>query len=330
MAGEAMRLGREADNGRAPAGRSLGTAPSPGAEPQRRTIRSRSPLLLRDAATGEAPEVDLAVELHMPRVDGGGPVPGVVVVEGLGGLHDARERAYGRKLADAGYAAIIVDSFGSRGVGRNGDLVRALFVTESMMLADAFAALRYLAALPQVDAGRIGVIGFSYGGMISALSAYSQIADVFAGPGPRFATHLSYYGCSIPRMEDPTTTGAPVAVLVGEYDRNVSVQRSDAIVGDLRHGGSDCRFHVFEATYHQWDGPDLRKRFVPANLKRLRLRVGTDNRVRDERTGIAFSGRKSRAAVIGLWTDPTGYSMLHDSEVSRRTDDILFSRLEAM
>ncbi len=297
---------------------------------ERVRLKSWNPLLLSDIA-GDRPEPDYEVEaeLYRPeRVDG--RAPGVIVSEGLGGLHDSRERGYGRKLSAEGHVVLVIDSFKSRGVGKNGDLVRAYTVTELMMLADAFAGLAYLASRPDVDAGRIGIIGFSYGGMVSVLTSYSQLADLFLPQGPRFSTHLSYYGCSIPRLANPTTTGAPVKILLGGLDRNVSIPRTNQIVADLRNGGSDVEMKIFDEVYHQWDGEDETRRHVNFNLRRLHMALSEDHRIRDERTGVTMASRASRMAVIAMWTSPFGYTILRDEETARRTDDILLEALRAM
>lgn len=292
-------------------------------------IESPNPLLLRDMLEPEkVGTVELHAELHLPA--GEGPWPGVVILDGLGGPKGARERRYGRVLSDHGYAALVLDSFATRGVGERGDLARAIRVSEAMMLGDAFAGLRHLAERPDVDGSRIGVIGFSYGGMITALAAYEQLARTYLPQGPRFSTHVSYYGCSIPRLEDPATTGAPVTHLLGDRDRNVLIPRVHEIAADLRRGGSESKVQVFDGIYHQWDGSDETKRFFPFNLRRLRFRIGRDAEVRDERTGMRMTGRASRLGLIALWTDPTGYSMLQDAETTKRSDEILLVALGAM
>ncbi len=292
-------------------------------------IQSPNPLLLRDMLDPVKVEtVRLHAELHLPAKEG--PWPGVVILDGLGGPKGARERRYGRLLSDHGYAALVLDSFATRGVGTRGDLVRAIRVSEAMMLGDAFAGLRHLADRPDVDPERIGVIGFSYGGMITALAAYEQLAQIYLPQGPRFRTHVSYYGCSIPRLENPATTGAPVTHMLGGRDRNVLMARAHKIAADLRRGGSESQVKVFDGIYHQWDGSDEKKRFFPFNLRRLRFRIGRDAEVRDERSGMRMTGRASRLGLIALWTDPTGYTMLRDEETTRRSDEILLAALGAM
>jgi hypothetical protein len=87
---------------------------------------------------------------------------------------------------------------------------------------------------------------------------------------------------------------------------------------------------LFERAYHQWDGSDATGRFFPFNLRRLHFRVGRDGEVRDERTGLAMNGRISRFALIGLLTDPTGYSMLRDEEITALTNKVLLAVLGRM
>lgn len=297
---------------------------------ERLQLTGPNPLLLHDMlAQNSVEQIELTAELYLPE-DRADPVPAVVVLDGLGGPKDSRERDYGRMLSREGFAVLVLDSFACRGVGDRGDLMRAFTVTEAMMLCDAFTGFSYLAERPDVDASRIGVIGFSYGGMITVLTAYEQIARLLLPDDRRFRAHVAFYGCSVPRMADPTTTGAPVTMLLGELDRNVSIPRTELIADDLRRGGSPCDMRVFESVYHQWDGTDETKRFFPFNLRRLRFRVDEDQEVRDERTGLRMRGSVGRIALMSLWADPTGYSMLRDEETSRRSREILLAALRSM
>lgn len=267
--------------------------------------------------------------LHLPR--GRGPFPAVVVMEGLGGLKKSRELWYGKFLAENGFAALVVDSFGARGAAGYKHNIRALTVTEAMLLADAFAALEYLRGQPTVRADAISIFGFSYGGMISTLTSYRQIRDLYLGPGgAAFAGHVAYYGCSVPRLEDPATTGAPLLLQIGEFDRNVSVPRTRDIVADLRRGGSPVDLVVYEDTYHQWDGSDRKKRFVQFALPDTRIRVARDHSMRDERTGLRITGRISRAAAILASVDPRGYHILRDESVIEEANQRTLSFLRTV
>ncbi len=294
--------------------------------PETVKLPSWNPFLLHDLPE-QATDPDFPVEAEFYRPAGSEPLPAVMFSQGLGGVRDARERSYAASLADFGYASLIIDSFASRGADGYPEPVRALYVTESMILADAFAGLRFLAARPDIDASRIYIVGFSYGGMISVLAAHEQFARVFLPDSLRFAGHVSYYGCTVPRLDDPRTSGAPVTIMQGGRDGNISIRRSGEIVGDLRRGGSPVHYTVFPDAYHQWESAEDRRSFVQFNLAGCRMRVAADGAVREERTGLEVNGPLSRTLAITMWANPLGYYMRRDADAARRSFDILLKAL---
>src|SRR6266705_4020809 len=85
---------------------------------------------------------------------GEGPFPAVVQLHGCGGL-EAQSYRWARWLAEHGYVALVVDSFGPRGAKAD---CRSAGPDEPPITArfdDAFGALRYLQSLPSVRADRI-------------------------------------------------------------------------------------------------------------------------------------------------------------------------------
>ena len=98
--------------------------------------------------------------------DSSGPHPGVVVIHEAYGLND-HIKDVSRRLAEEGYAALAVDLF----TGRNRALCMARYMTGMLIGAvnrpgidDLKSALTFLAKLPEVDAHRMGAIGFCMGG----------------------------------------------------------------------------------------------------------------------------------------------------------------------
>src|SRR5258708_366145 len=96
--------------------------------------------------------------------------PGVLVFhEGLGLGEFAMARAW--RLAELGYVALAADMFGDRRQARNlqevANLVGGLRNDPETLRARGRAALATLAALPQVDANRLGAIGFCFGGTVA-------------------------------------------------------------------------------------------------------------------------------------------------------------------
>jgi carboxymethylenebutenolidase len=122
---------------------------------------------------------------------GPGPHAGVVVIHEAYGLND-NIREVADRFAGEGYAALAVDLFstGPRAVCMarimNGMLLRPL---RNGVVADLRAALDFLGARPEVDAGRLGAIGFCMGGsyalQLACVDSGLKVASLFYGMNPR-------------------------------------------------------------------------------------------------------------------------------------------------
>ena len=111
-----------------------------------------------------------------------GPRPGVLVFhEGLGLGEFAMARAL--RLAELGYVALAADMYGDRRQARNltevAKLVGGLRGEPDILRRRGHAALATLAALPEVDTGRMAAIGFCFGGSV-ALELARDGADLKA------------------------------------------------------------------------------------------------------------------------------------------------------
>lgn len=300
--------------------------------PQPVDFPSLDPYILKDLRreAAEVPTLQTHGELFLPE-DAAGEThgrPAVVIVQGLGGQKPERELTYGHKLSKAGYVALALDSFRARDLADADDKRKALQVTTWTIMADVFAALRFLAEHPAVDPKAISVMGFSWGGMATMLAVYEQIRRAYLGDDSdlRFAGHVAYYGCSIPRLEDPTTTGAPMLVLIAKHDENVSVERTHAICEDMRRGGSQVELKILDA-FHQWDGKDVEKRHVFGSLADLAITITKDNELREERWNAEIESALSQAFLILRDLRWGGYDILRDDEKHRESDQMLLDFL---
>lgn len=147
------------------------------------------------------------------------PLPAVVIVHGTGGM-DAKGPMYARELNRVGIATLEIDLWSPRNLAGGWD-GRPKHVKEN--LPDAFGALAYLAADPRIDPQRIGM-GFSWGGVLTLLSADRGYAADLLPDGPRFAAHVAFYPICfvynrIPGYRFVDTTGAPVLILTGAQDK---------------------------------------------------------------------------------------------------------------
>ena len=142
-----------------------------------------------------------------------GPRPGVLVFhEGLGLGDFAMARA--RMLAELGYVALAADMFGDRRQARNlqevANLVGSLRSQPETLRSRGHAALATLAALPQVDANRMGAIGFCFGG---------SVVLELARDGADLRAVVSFHGVLATKL--PAVSGrvkASMLVLTGAED----------------------------------------------------------------------------------------------------------------
>lgn len=114
------------------------------------------------------PPARITARLYRPD-DADRPVPAMVILSSSAGVQRHREVHYAQRLAAAGIAACVVDSFAPRGV--RSTVADQSRVSAFQMECDAIAALRLLRRDPRIDGARIGVMGVSKGGVASVNSA---------------------------------------------------------------------------------------------------------------------------------------------------------------
>lgn len=230
-----------------------------GKYPDRSHISFQSPNLVNPLNLSiEGEPLTISGELRIPRSsdvdDSAGTepdkIPAVVVLHGSAGL-DSRGALYVEALNEAGIATLEIDMWAARGLTEFGD--RPALPT--LTVPDAFSALKYLAAHPNIDPARIGVIGFSWGGIIAMLSATEPFTADY-GEGLAFTAHVAHYpvcwgyNVGLPFINFVELTGMPVMIQIGDRD-------------DYDDGAGPCEalaapfpnvsVSVYRKAYHGWD-----------------------------------------------------------------------------
>lgn len=290
---------------------------------ERITYPSHSPFTLWEVGKSEQldPPTDAQATLFMPdSASAENPVPAVVLLHGAAGVLGARELTYGAQFAEMGVATLVVDAFGARRDKASGFIDRLLNITETMLIADAYSGLRHLDSLPQVDGNKVALMGFSYGGMSTMLAAFEQAATAFSPEGLRFAAHVSYYGPCLARFDNTQATGAPVLLLAGAKDEIVDPERCNEIVQDLRDGGAEAAFTIYEGAYHQWDGRFAGPRTIGRNLAPCEFNVNEKGVVRDTFTFLPMSGPFLRKLILGACVGSEGYLIGRDDAIRARSN----------
>lgn len=200
-------------------------------------------------------KVSVPAQLYMPKQTTG-KVPAMVIVHGIGGLYlrDGRRRAYfeyAELLANNGIAAVVVDTHGARGVGVSTQL-GSTEVSVYAFAADAFAVADLLRSHPQIDPDRIGIMGFSKGGMTSLLATDERFS-VLSKTGAPFKLHIPIYpGCqNFPENLRPTK--APVHMLLGEKDNFTGTTACYEIEKKLKAANTLVNVTEYRGAYHGWD-----------------------------------------------------------------------------
>ena len=177
--------------------------------------------------------------------------PGVLVFhEGLGLGDFAMARA--RRLAEQGYVAFAADMFGDRRQARNlqevADLVGGLRSQPDTLRARGRAALATLAALPPVDANRLGAIGFCFGG---------SVALELARDGADLRAVVSFHGVLATKTPAvPGNVKASVLVCTGADDPLAPPEQVRAFEDEMRAAGVwDWQVISYGNTLHGFTNP---------------------------------------------------------------------------
>lgn len=188
-------------------------------------------------------EVVLQGALALP--EGSGPHPGVLVMHNAYGLGEQpRERAL--RLAQAGYVALATDMYGAGQVFDGPDAVAPaitpLMSDAALLRGRVLAGFEAFRALPQVDAGRIGAVGFCFGGMCVLELARSG-ADARAV--------VSFHG--LLKTARPAQAGevkAKVLALTGAKDPYAPAEDVAALQAELTAAGADWQLTVYGEGWH--------------------------------------------------------------------------------
>jgi len=254
--------------------------------------------------------VEVYAQLFRPSgVNTGTPRPAVLFVHGgpqrqmLLGWHNmdyyANAWAINQYLVSQGYLVLSVNYRLGPGYGHDFHYPADASAWGAAEYRDVLAAGRYLQSLPEVDAGRIGIYGGSYGGYLTALALARdsdlfkvgvdlhgvhdwtrlQYADQFtrhAHEGDQAAAerflHLAW--ASSP-MSAIAGWRSPVLLIHGDDDRNVEVGQSIELAHRLRRAGVPHEVMLVVDENHHWSRYAHQLQVNAATVAFLQRHLGT-------------------------------------------------------
>ena len=193
----------------------------------------------------------ISATLHIPH-ERPGPVPCMVILTSSAGVQRHREHYYADLLNDAGAAALIIDSFRSRGVRRT--VADQSLVSAAQMEGDAFAALALLRADPRFDPERIGIMGVSKGG-VATLNAALAVRQRWRRGFPHlFDIHVALCPGATAQHRDATTHGRPMFLMLAARDDYTPAELAIEYAERMRAAGNDrIRVKVYGGAHHGWE-----------------------------------------------------------------------------
>ena len=179
---------------------------------------------------------------YLVRPAQGSPVPGILVCHENRGLVE-HIRDVTRRFAKAGYAALALDLLSREGgtAAFDRDAVPGALTAagSERHVADFTAAFEYLRNSENVDAGRIGMTGYCFGGGITWRTA-TAVADLKAA--------VPFYGPA-PDLEDVPKINAAVLGAYAELDNRINAG-FEALTEALVAAGTVHEMKVYPGVNH--------------------------------------------------------------------------------
>jgi|KBSSwiStaDraftv2_1062776.scaffolds.fasta_scaffold22849_6 carboxymethylenebutenolidase len=189
----------------------------------------------------EVPTADRKIPAYLARPAGAGRHPTVLVYSEVFGVH-AWVKDIARRLAHAGYVAIVPDFFVRHGDPSKltdfGEIRKIVAqASDGQVTSDTAATLKYLKAQPFVDAKKLAVTGFCWGGAKTWL-AVERCPDFKAGAawyGPLKAN--PQMGNAAAPLQLVKDLHAPVLGLYGGKDQGIPLGDIEEMRAALKAAG---------------------------------------------------------------------------------------------
>jgi len=193
------------------------------------------------------PERGVVIKGSVTRPEGDGPFPGVIILHGCSGIRD-NDYDWARRLKTWGYASLILDSYGTRGIMDNCGKKKLSPFERAL---DAHAAKVKFGALPFVDRDRIGVLGYSEGG-ITTLHAVNFNLVAYSLPSEArdpFKAAVALYPHCYSRVESNTN----VLILIGEKDDWTPATACEMNLPVAHDPSDEIQLKIYPGAYHKFD-----------------------------------------------------------------------------
>lgn len=190
---------------------------------------------------------DEAVQGILYTPAGKGPFPAIVVIHEWWGLNDwVKEQA--SKISDEGYVTLAIDLYRGK-VATTPDEAHEIMrgVPEDRAKRDLHAAVEFLKSQPNVQADRLGAIGWCMGGGYALDIALQE---------PTLKADVINYGHLATDPQSIAQINASILGLFGAQDRGIQVEDVKKFEQTLKQQGKKVEIVIYPDAGHGFENPN--------------------------------------------------------------------------
>ncbi|GHD57369.1 hypothetical protein GCM10007350_05950 [Jeongeupia chitinilytica] len=236
---------------------------------------------------------------YFPPPNGAQRAPAMLLLHGCGGLWSrpgvltVRHARMASLLQELGYGVLLLDSFSNRGLREQCTVPASeRRVNVQQRVDDAQRAVNWLKLRREIDANRVGALGWSNGA--------TTLLNLVGKEKPGIKTAVAFYpGCAQLARRARYVPAVPTLILIGEADDWTPAEACQRLAEKV----ADDTFHLvtYPDTYHDFD--------VPGNGTRVRKDVPA---AVDPSYGVTIAPNQTATddayrrtfKWIGRWLDP--------------------------
>jgi len=213
----------------------------------------------QDIIIGKRPtKIQISAKLYLPEKCEGKKFPAVIIQHGSGDPTAAFYEDTAQALNEKGIVALVPNSFSARNISSTGKDQSQL--SKATRIYDTFSAFGYLQGLDCVDATRVGITGYSFGGIVSLDSVEKVLAEKL-GNGYTYKASLPVYPSCQANFTNTKPTNTKVHILVGEKDDYTPASYCVEAVEVKKAKGWDIDITVFKNAHHGFNSVSRPKKF---------------------------------------------------------------------
>jgi dienelactone hydrolase len=187
-----------------------------------------------------------------------GPAPAVAIFHGCGGV-GVNVTRMAQHLARQGLAALVVDSFSTRGIKDACTRNWPTIAQARDRTRDIDTAVSWLKAQPFINADRIAVMGYSYGGGVVLMRSLRREAAL-----PVRAVFAVYPDCALPDDEGTLLARQPTLMALAGLDDWTPIRQCEAMLSRLNQGRELVDARVYPGAHHSFDAVGLPLTYLAA------------------------------------------------------------------